>query len=75
MKLKQADIGKIRKAMEKALDTKRYEHTLGVAYTASCLAMCYDEIVRIAELAGYCMIVPSVFRMRRRSKSARNIIF
>ncbi|MGN1171682.1 MAG: bis(5'-nucleosyl)-tetraphosphatase (symmetrical) YqeK [Lachnospiraceae bacterium] len=52
MKLKQADIGKIRKAMEKTLDTKRYEHTLGVAYTASCLAMCYDENIRNAELAG-----------------------
>lgn len=52
MKLKQAEIGKIRKAMEKALDAKRYEHTLGVAYTASCLAMCHDENVKSAELAG-----------------------
>lgn len=52
MKLKQAEIGKIRKAMEKTLDVKRYEHTLGVAYTASCLAMCYDENVKNAELAG-----------------------
>lgn len=52
MKLKQADIGKIRKAMEKALDAKRFEHTLGVAYTASCLAMCHEENVKNAELAG-----------------------
>ena len=52
MKLKQAEIGKIRKAMEKALDKKRYEHTLGVAYTASCLAMCYGENIKNAELAG-----------------------
>ena len=52
MKLKQADISKIRKAMEKTLDKKRYEHTLGVAYTASCLAMCHEENVKNAELAG-----------------------
>lgn len=52
MKLKQAEIGKIRKAMEKTLDAKRYEHTLGVAYTASCLAMCHDANVKSAELAG-----------------------
>lgn len=52
MKLKQADIGKVRKAMEKTLDSKRYEHTLGVAYTASCLAMCHGENVKSAELAG-----------------------
>jgi len=52
MKLKQADITKIRKSMEKTLDSKRYEHTLGVAYTASCLAMCHNENVKNAELAG-----------------------
>jgi len=52
MKLKQADIGKIRKTMEKTLDAKRFEHTLGVAYTASCLAMCHDEDIKSAELAG-----------------------
>ena len=52
MRLKQAETGKIRKAMEKILDTKRYEHTLGVAYTASCLAMCHGENIRSAELAG-----------------------
>ena len=36
--MKEPDIRKIRKAMEKALDPKRYEHTLGVAYTAAALA-------------------------------------
>jgi len=38
--------------MEKALDTKRYEHTLGVAYTAAALAMRYDANIKSAELAG-----------------------
>ena len=35
------EIKKIRKKLEKELDGKRFEHTLGVAYTASALAMCH----------------------------------
>lgn len=46
------DIRKIRRAMEKNLDEKRYEHTLGVAYTACSLAMKYGEDINKAELAG-----------------------
>lgn len=46
------DISKIRKAMEKELDPKRYEHTLAVAYTASSLAMCYDVDLESAVVAG-----------------------
>ena len=38
--------------MEKTLDPHRYEHTLGVAYTAACLAMIYQEDVVKAETAG-----------------------
>lgn len=38
--------------MEKALDAKRYEHTLGVAYTAAALAMRYDVPVKSAQTAG-----------------------
>lgn len=37
--MKEPDLKKIRKAMEKELDPKRYEHTLGVAYTAASLAI------------------------------------
>ena len=40
-KVKSVDIDKIKKKMEKELDARRYEHTLGVAYTAAALAMCY----------------------------------
>lgn len=47
-----ANTRKIRKAMERKLDKKRYEHTLGVAYTAASLAMCYGENPQQAELAG-----------------------
>lgn len=43
---------KIRKAMEKVLDEKRFEHTLGVAYTAAALAMRYNASIENAELAG-----------------------
>ena len=42
----------LRKAMEKALTPKRYEHTLGVAYTAAALAMRYDADVKKAQTAG-----------------------
>lgn len=46
------EIKKIRKKLEKSLDSHRYEHTLGVAYTAECLAMVHGEDVQRAQLAG-----------------------
>ena len=50
--MKTADLKKIRKSMEQELDAKRYEHTLGVAYTAAALAMCNDVDPVKAETAG-----------------------
>ena len=50
--MKPKDMGKIRKEMEKTLDKKRYEHTLGVAYTAAALAMCHGADLQQAQLAG-----------------------
>ena len=50
--MKTADLKKIRKSMEKELDAKRYEHTLGVAYTAAALAMFNDVDPVKAETAG-----------------------
>lgn len=50
--MKSADLKKIRKSLEKELDSKRYEHTLGVAYTAAALAMRYDGDVTKATAAG-----------------------
>lgn len=50
--MKTIELKKIRKAMERALDDKRYEHTLGVAYTAAALAMCHDASIKDAQLAG-----------------------
>ena len=50
--MKTVDIKKIRKKMEKTLDPKRFEHTLGVAYTAAALAMCYEVDINKAQTAG-----------------------
>lgn len=50
--MKTADVKKIRKRMEKSLDAKRFEHTLGVAYTAASLAMRYGEDLNKALMAG-----------------------
>lgn len=46
------NIRKIQKAMKKTLDPKRYEHTLGVAYTAAALAMRYEASIKNAQMAG-----------------------
>ena len=46
------ELKKIRKKLEKDLDGKRFEHTLGVAYTASALAMCHHADTEKALLAG-----------------------
>ena len=37
--MKATNLAKLRKEMEQRLERKRYEHTLGVAYTAANLAM------------------------------------
>lgn len=50
--MKNTDMRKIRKAMEKAQDARRYEHTLGVVYTATALAMRYGASLKDAEMAG-----------------------
>lgn len=43
---------KLRKAIRKTQDAKRYEHTMGVEYTAAALAMRYGADVEDALLAG-----------------------
>lgn len=50
--MKALDMHKIRKQLTKVLDSKRFEHTQGVAYTSAALAMRYGEDIRKAELAG-----------------------
>lgn len=46
------DVKKIKKLLEKNLEEKRYEHTIGVADTAACLAMRYGYDVDKAYVAG-----------------------
>ena len=43
---------KLRKKVRRAQNAKRFEHTLGVEYTAAALAMRYDANVQDALLAG-----------------------
>lgn len=50
--MRQADINKIRRSVSKTLDAKRFEHTLGVTYTAAALAMCHGADIRKAQIAG-----------------------
>ena len=47
------DWKKIRKKVEKSQDKSRFEHTLGVAYTAAMLARLYDVDEEDALVAGY----------------------
>lgn len=42
----------IQSLLSEKLDKKRYQHTLGVAFTASALAMCYGMDMEQAYLAG-----------------------
>lgn len=46
------DVANIRKEMESVLSSKRYTHTLGVAYTAAALAMAHGEPMGNAMMAG-----------------------
>ena len=50
--MKEISLKELRKEIEKSQDEKRFEHTLGVAYTAAVLAMCHDENVEKAKIAG-----------------------
>jgi predicted HD superfamily hydrolase involved in NAD metabolism len=46
------DFRKIKKKLKDELDKERYRHTLGVASTATCLAMRYEVDLDTANLAG-----------------------
>ncbi len=46
------DLITLREKVRSALDLSRYEHTLGVEYTAAALAMCHGANVRNAQIAG-----------------------
>lgn len=50
--MENVSLKKLRHSMEKTLEPKRYEHTLGVAYTAASLAMVHEADVEKALIAG-----------------------
>lgn len=47
-----ADIKETQKQLKKILEEKRYNHTIGVMYTAASLAMRYKEDIEATMLAG-----------------------
>ena len=55
----------IRKKLKRKLDPFRYEHSLGVAFTAAALAMRYGENIGKAELAGTLHDCGNTARRRR----------
>jgi len=46
------NLKKIQKSLKKELDSERYEHTIGVMYTAAALAMAHNFSIKDAQLAG-----------------------
>ena len=46
------DLEEIQKKLEKKLKKERYQHTLGVMYTAASMAMRFDADIHQAMLAG-----------------------
>lgn len=50
--MKATNLAKLRKEIEQTLESKRYEHTLGVAYTAANLAMVHGVDAEKALIAG-----------------------
>ena len=49
---KKNDLKRLRKAVKKRQDAGRFEHTMGVEFTAAALAMRYDESIYDARAAG-----------------------
>lgn len=50
--MKTSEYIEIRKKLKKELDAKRFEHTLGVEFTAAALAMKYGEDIEKCKIAG-----------------------
>ena len=48
----QKSLEEIQEELKKVLKRKRYQHTVGVRYTAQAMAMCFDEDIEKAGYAG-----------------------
>ena len=62
------DAKAIKKELMKQLDEKRYEHTIGVADTAACLAMRYDIDMQKAYTAGLLHDCAKNFDSKKRNR-------
>lgn len=51
-KMTQQKFDKMKKRVQDHLDKERYEHTMGVMYTAAAMAMCYQVNMEKALIAG-----------------------
>ena len=67
-------ITRIRRKLMAELDKERYEHTLGVMYTAASMAMRYDADIDKALWQDCSMTAPNVYPARTRSSSATDTI-
>ena len=68
------DFAKIEKKLAKYLDEDRFQHTMGVMYTSACLAMVHGYDIKDAQVLVFFTTVPNVYREKRRSGCATNII-
>ena len=50
--LAEYDFESLQKKLKKELDSGRFQHTLGVMYTAAALAMAHDADIAKAQAAG-----------------------
>ena len=58
-------IQKIKEDLKKKLSSKRYEHTMGVEYTSTCLAMRYGADIEKARLAGLLHDCANIFLLKK----------
>ena len=65
---------KIQHKIEKKMDAYRYEHTLGVMYTAAALAMRHEVDLNDALLAGLLHDCAKCYPDEKNLSYARNII-
>ena len=65
----------IRKQLEKKLKKDRFEHTIGVMYTAASLAMRYHEDIDDAMMAGLLHDCGSMVLRRNRLRDVKNTVF
>lgn len=64
-------IQKIKENLKKKLSSKRYEHTIGVEYTSTCLAMRYGVDIEKARIAGLLHDCANIFLPKIRFPSVK----